>query len=175
MIKDIVSSSHDDFQRKMSRELTGGSFYRQTPRRPTRREVTPDERARREMMKERIPQHVGNGLTDEATAATLSIPVALVSIYIRANNLRPKEEKPKTKPPRKYLTREESEDLFKKWNGRIIELRDLDWTIEQISKDIGLDINLTTKFIRRLIVQRVLEPRAKRVFRPSKLPAKYRQ
>ena len=175
MAEQELSTLRDDFQRKMSTELTGGSFYRQTPRRPTRREVTPAERARREIMKERIPLHVSNGLTDEAIARTLSMPVALVSQYINLNNLRPKEKKSETSLKRRYLTREESEKLFMKWNRRIIELRDLEWTIEQISADIGLDINLTTEFIRRLIAQRVLEPRAKRIFRPSKLPAKYRQ
>ncbi len=142
----------------------------------TSRNLSPYERIRRDGIIRDIPTYLSFGQTAGEIAKILSLPFEVVETEVeRLHRQKGINRKPETTPRRKYLTRGESENLFKKWNGRIIELRDLNWPIEQISADIGLDIYLTTEFIRRLIAQRVLEPRAKRISRPSKLPAKYRQ
>ncbi len=169
MIKEGEGSG-DDFQKKMSAELTGGSFYRQTPRRPTRREVTPDERARRELMKEKIPLHVSNGLTDEAIARTLSLPVALVSQYISINNLRPKEVR-----HRAPISPEMTKALLDRFRVRLIELRDKEWTAQAICEDTGLDMSSIHLLLAKLLEEGEIARRKRQVYNGrSKRPIKYR-
>lgn len=139
----------------------------------TLRYITAEEIQRRQQSLLQIPDFFQRGLSVDEIASELKIPKYLVDQYIRNNKLKPVGRRP-GKQEKRNRTSEEVEQLFIIHSPRIIELRNKDWTLEEIGEDLQLDMPLLSKFISRLLAEGKITSRTNQMYgtntRKYKLP-----